>query len=513
MTLIASDLSPLQQLRRQISTTLLPGFEGTTLPDWLAARLRGGLGGVCLFGMNIESIPQLRALTDAIREANPHAIIAIDEEGGDVTRLYYDIGSPYPGAAVLGRINDLEHTEDIGRLVGWELRRAGCNLNFAPSIDINSNANNPVIGVRSFGAEPAPVAAHSAAWIRGHQQSGVAVSAKHFPGHGDTAVDSHLSLPVIDRSLEDLRERELVPFRAAVAAGARTIMSSHILLPQVDADNPATFSQKILQGVLRDELGFDGVIVTDALDMKGASGVHGLAEAAVRAIIGGCDLLCIGSKNTDLQMEEIEAAVLAAVDSGRLSAERVTEAAERVIRLAEESFDLEASIAIPDAIETTIDPTLAVDRVIATFDVSAAARDWLARGSHAQTVVRIDTVANIAVGVAPWGPFAEIAQVPDSAIGLAWLDHNVRPICAEAQELPTLNGPVVVVGKDNHRHEFAREAIDALRAANPEVIVVDMGWPSDDRAYADIATFGASRLLGRSLLSMLDAAESEESRA
>lgn len=510
MTLLASDLSPLERLRRQISTTLLPGFVGTTLPDWLAARLRDGLGGVCIFGMNIESIPQLRALTDAIREANPHAIIAIDEEGGDVTRLYYDVGSPYPGAAVLGRGDDIAHTENVGRLVGWELRRAGCNLNFAPSIDINSNANNPVIGVRSFGATPQLVAEHSAAWIRGHQQAGVAVSAKHFPGHGDTAVDSHLSLPVIDRSLDELRERELVPFRAAVAAGARTIMTSHILLPQVDAEHPATFSTAILQGLLRDELGFDGVIVTDALDMKGASGVHGIAEAAVRALVAGCDLLCIGSKNTDVQIAQIEAAILVAIESGRLSAERINDAADRVVRLAEDSFALEASIAVPDGVDADSDPTLNIERVMATFDLSEAAERWLAAGLHAQTIVRIDTVANIAVGVAPWGPFAQIAQHPDAAIDLAWLDQNVRAISEEQHALPSLSGPVVVVGKDNHRHEFARTVIDALREANSEVLVVDMGWPSDDRAYADIATFGASRLLGRAVLTQLDAAAAGE---
>ncbi|MET1018499.1 MAG: beta-N-acetylhexosaminidase, partial [Microterricola sp.] len=367
MTLLANDQATQAELRRRVSTTLLPGFVGTVLPEWLAERLRDGLGGVCLFGMNIESVQQLRALTAAIRAANPHAIIAIDEEGGDVTRLYYDIGSPYPGAAVLGRGDDLEHTENVGRLVGWELRRSGCNLNFAPSIDINSNSDNPVIGVRSFGVEPERVAAHAAAWIRGHQQTGVAVSAKHFPGHGDTAVDSHLSLPVIERSIDELRERELVPFRAAVAAGARTIMSSHILLPQIDPNQPATFSADILQGLLRTELGFDGVIVSDALDMKGASGVHGIAEAAVRALMAGCDLLCIGTENSDAQMDEIEAAVLAAIGSGRLSAERIDDAAGRVIRLAEESASLEAAIPVPDAVDTATDPILATDRVIDTF--------------------------------------------------------------------------------------------------------------------------------------------------
>lgn len=512
MTLLATDQATQAELRRRVSTTLLPGFVGTVLPEWLSARLRDGLGGVCLFGMNIESGRQLRELTAAIRAANPHAIIAIDEEGGDVTRLYYDIGSPYPGAAVLGRGDDLEHTENIGRLVGWELRRSGCNLNFAPSIDINSNSDNPVIGVRSFGVEPERVAAHAAAWIRGHQQTGVAVSAKHFPGHGDTAVDSHLSLPVIERSIDELRERELVPFRAAVAAGARTIMSSHILLPEVDPNQPATFSADILQGLLRSELGFDGVIVSDALDMKGASGVHGIAEAAVRALIAGCDLLCIGTENSDAQMDEIEAAVLAAIGSGRLGAERIADAAGRVIRLAEESAALEASIPVPEAVDTATDPILATDRVIDTFSISERAERWLDAGTRARTVVRIDTVANIAVGVSPWGPFAEIAEGTVTA-DRAWLEPNVIGISAAAPTIPALTGPVLVIGKDNHRHGFATAAIDALRAENPEVLVIDAGWPSDDRAYADIATFGASRLLGRALLALLNAENRQERRA
>ncbi|PPL15996.1 beta-N-acetylhexosaminidase [Microterricola pindariensis] len=504
MTPIDRGLSGQDTLRSQIARTLLPGFVGTTLPEWLAERLRGGLGGVCLFGINIESMPQLRALTAEIRAANPLAVIAIDEEGGDVTRLYYAVGSPYPGAAVLGRGDDLAHTENVARLVGWELRRAGCTLNFAPSIDINSNADNPVIGVRSFGADPETVAAHGAAWVRGHQQTGVAVSAKHFPGHGDTAVDSHLALPVIDRSAAELRERELVPFRAAIAAGARTIMSSHILLPQLDAERPATFSRTILQGLLREELGFAGVIVTDALDMKGASGEHGIAEAAVLALAAGCDLLCIGTENTDAQLGEIEAAVLAAHEAGRIGSGRIAEAAGRVIRLAEEGLELEASVPIPALVDTEVDPTLAAARVAATFDVSDAAARWLA-GGEPGSIVRIDTEANIAVGVAPWGPFAALGTDP----GPAWAEQSVQ-IVAEGGQSPTgLAGRVLVIGKDNHRHAFARAAIDAIRASGAEVLVVDMGWPSDDRAYADIATFGASRLLGRALLELLGAPAAE----
>jgi beta-N-acetylhexosaminidase len=311
------------------AAVLLPGFVGTVLPEWLAAWLRRGLAGVCVFGNNILSLEQLRSLTDEIRAANPNALIAIDEEGGDVTRLHQAAGSPYPGNAILGRIDDVDYTESVARTVGWDLRRAGSNLDFAPDVDINSTPDNPVIGVRSFGADAALVARHSAAWVRGLESTGVASSSKHFPGHGDTAADSHLDLPVIDLPIERLRERELLPFEAAIAAGSRTIMTSHILLPQVDAAGPATFSSVTLQELLRGELGFDGVIVSDALDMKGASGEIGIAGAAVRALAAGCDLLCIGTENTDAQLAEIEREIERALADGRLGASRLADAAGR----------------------------------------------------------------------------------------------------------------------------------------------------------------------------------------
>ena len=492
-------------VRRQIRSTLMPGFVGTTVPEWLAQRLRDGLGAVCIFGPNIVSRTQLRELTAAIHAENPLAVIAIDEEGGDVTRLYYDSGSPYPGNAILGRLDDLERTERVGRLVGWELRQAGCTLTFAPDVDINSNSNNPVIGVRSFGTDSERVAAHSAAWVRGLEATGVASSPKHFPGHGDTSQDSHLALPVVDLSLDELRNRELVPFRAAIAAGAQTIMTSHILLPQIDPEFPATLSKRILQGLLREELGFEGVIVSDALDMVGASGVLGIPGAAAAALAAGCDLLCLGTENTDAQMTEIEDAVLAAIVADDLSADRVAEAAGRVLALAESTRIAAALSAVPAEVNSIDEPEFTTDLVSDSFDLNRAARSWLAAGHTTFSVVRLDTVANIAVGVAPWGPFAELGANPDSALAEAW---NRKPVVTcSAQSAPELVlaalSPVLVIGKDNHRHAFAIEIIDRLRAEGRDVLVVDMGWPSDDREYADIATFGASRLVGRSLLTLL----------
>jgi beta-N-acetylhexosaminidase len=540
--------------RRAIAATLLPGFVGTELPGHLRARLADGLGGVCVFGPNIASAEQLRRLNDDILATAPLAIIAVDEEGGDVTRLNYADGSPYPGNAVLGRLDDERLTREIGRDVGAALRRVSCTLDFAPDVDVNSNPDNPVIGVRSFGADAALVARHSAAWTAGIQSAGVAACAKHFPGHGDTALDSHLALPVIDRSLAELRERELVPFRAAIAAGTLSIMTSHIVLPQVDAHNPATFSSRILQGLLREELGFDGVIVSDALDMKGASGATGIPEAAVRALAAGCDLLCIGTETTDELIGEIIAAVEQAIDAGRLSEERVRDAAGRVRALARRLVDLRTSIPEPGAagaeptpVEavpaepapseaasaepgsaergTQPDAVIPLERVRSAFDVNRAALEAFTaaqsaadRGAGAAhfAIVRIVTEANVAVGVAPWGPFAQAAAHPESAESRAWARHPQFVVSENEAEdgrlasridalvtaLPA-EAPVVVIGKAMHRYPFARETVDALRRRGV-ALAVDMGWPSDDRAYADVATFGASRAVGRALMGLLE---------
>lgn len=504
----------IDRLDRDILATLMPGFLGQELPAWLAKRLRAGLGGVCLFGQNVQSPAQVRGLTDAIRAENPAAVTAIDEEGGDVTRLFYDAGSPYPGNAILGRIDDPERTRAVGARVGAALAAVGVNLDLAPDVDINSNPDNPVIGTRSFGTDADRVARHSAAWIRGLQDTGVAASAKHFPGHGDTAQDSHLAMPTVPLTEDALFSRELVPFVAAIEAGTRTIMTSHILLPELDAELPATLSHRILGGLLRERLGFSGVIVSDALDMHGASGVRGIPEAAVLALVAGCDLLCIGTENTDEQLGEILAHVRAAVRAGRLGADRVAEAAARVRTLGHgwkpaEYLDREFLAA------ARVDPD-EVRAVAESIECSPNARRWLAaHGGPAPeyTVLRIDVTANIAVGVAPWGPFAAHVDsaVSGSTEATGFAARSVIPVSADTslpglrEQLDLTPGPVLVVGKDLHRVDFARALIDGLRADGRAVLTADLGWPSPDRGYADIAVLGASRLAGHALVCLLDA--------
>jgi beta-N-acetylhexosaminidase len=452
----------------QVDAVLLPGFVGTTLPGWVADRLRGGLAGVCLYGENVESPAQVAALVAQIREVKHDALIAIDEEGGDVTRLHYVEGSPYPGAALLGRIDDPELTARVGRAVAGDLADAGVDLNLAPVADVNSDPRNPVIGVRSFGADPELAARHVAAFTAAHEGAGVATSVKHFPGHGDTAADSHLDLPVVDVPLDVLRARDLPPFRAAIEAGARTVMTSHILLPQVDSSGPATFSSRILGDLLRGELGFDGVIVSDALDMTGASGGIGIPAAAAKALAAGCDLLCLGTGGSPEQLDAIAAAAQS-VDPARLD-----DAARRVGALV-------ASLRAAPAPQESW--TVDVRRLAEAFAVA----EGVAPAPDAPLVV-VETTANIAVGVAPWGPAAAGAPVVRVAVGDA-LPPELAP-----------NAPHVLVAKDVHRHPQVAALAESVRAGRPGSLIVDMGWPSGP---VDVATFGASRGVGAALLHWL----------
>ncbi|GAA4741821.1 glycoside hydrolase family 3 protein [Amnibacterium soli] len=482
-----------EEARRAAAGVLLPGFGGTALPEALAAHLRAGLAGVVLFGANVRDPQQVRALTDAIRAARPEAVVAIDEEGGDVTRLHQREGSPEPGNAVLGRLDDEALTAASAHAIGLELIAAGCTLDLAPTADANVNPDNPVIGARSFGADAALVARHTAAAVHGLQAAGVAACAKHFPGHGDTAVDSHLGLPVIDLDLEALRQRELLPFVAAIEAGVAVVMTSHIVLPRLDPDQPATMSRRILTGLLREELGFGGVVVSDALDMAGASGEIGIPAAAVRSLAAGADLLCLGT-DSEPYLDDVLDAVVAAVAAGELPEARLREAADRVRGLADRTGTAEV-FPRPDV------------RIADAFDVQPEAAAAL-RSTEGWTVVTLDAEPNIAVGAGSWGPAAAAAADPAGPGAFRFSSWPAVALPVDrAAPVPAIDGPVLVLGRDVHRRPHARAAVDALRSGGRTVVAVDMGWPAEDRRYADVATFGASRAVGAALLALLTGTE------
>jgi beta-N-acetylhexosaminidase len=297
------------------------------------------VGGIILMGRNVDTPAQVKALTTDLQARNgaygrPPLFIAVDQEGGRVNRLNPPHFSRQPGSGEIGAGGNPEAAQGAAVAIARELRTVGINWNFAPVLDVNNNPLNPVIGDRSYGDDPALVAAMGVAAVKGYQdECGLLACGKHFPGHGDTTVDSHLGLPVVEHGLARLESVELVPFRAAIAAGLVAIMTAHIVFKQIDPDRPATLSPAIVTGLLRREMGFDGLIITDCLEMKGVTQHCDASEAAVRAVLAGADiLLCCHTWTTQAA---IRTALQGAVASGRISAARIDESLGRIARAKE----------------------------------------------------------------------------------------------------------------------------------------------------------------------------------
>jgi beta-N-acetylhexosaminidase len=473
------------RLRRLAAGTLLAAFQGTTAPEWVLRELECGLGGVTLFGFNVADHDQLGSLTAALRAAGD-PVVSLDEEGGDVTRLAYHVGSSYPGNAALGAVDDTALTTEVYAAIGTELLACGINLDMAPDADINVADDNPVIGTRSFGNDPALVARHTAAAVRGLQSVTVAACAKHFPGHGATTVDSHLAIPVVDVSPDLLRARELVPFVAAIEAGARSIMTAHVVVPALTGSTPATLSAAALTTLLRDELGYDGVVISDALDMQAITGSVGLTHGAVASLAAGSDLLCLGPAPTQDDVRRIVDEIVAAAGDGRLPVARLEQAAARVAGLRGWFGSVSGTpharhVVGLDAARRAVRLTGAVDPLVDPL------------------VIEVETPPNIAAGdvpwgVAPWLPQAEVVRV--------------RPADADPSALlaRVAGRSLVVVLKDGHRHPDSRTLVSTLVAARPDATVIELGlpvWQPASAAY--IATYGAARANTQAAVELLTA--------
>jgi beta-N-acetylhexosaminidase len=311
---------------------LLVDLQGTELDAEERALLaRPGVAGVCLFSRNTVGVAQARALVEeTLAAAGRPLVIAIDQEGGGVVRLQGVAVAP--SAMALGAVDDPALTERLGAATGRGLRAIGVNVDFAPVADVQSNPGNPIVGDRAFGADPVLVGRHVAAFVRGLQATGVAATLKHFPGHGDVAVDSHLALPRLDADQGRLETLEWPPFVAGIDAGAAAAMSGHLLVPALDPELPATLSRAILGGALRRRLGFEGTLFTDALDMRAIADGWGVPEAAVLAMAAGVDVPIVCNGHPGLYHAMLDALEAAAAD-GRLTAERVSEAQTRLDRL------------------------------------------------------------------------------------------------------------------------------------------------------------------------------------
>jgi beta-N-acetylhexosaminidase len=306
-------------------------FPGTVLDAATAEFLKANsIRAVCLFRGNMTDSEQLAKLTADLRAAmGPESLIAIDQEGGAVVRSTW-VPAP-PAAMGLGAADDTDLAYRTGAAVARAVKALGFNWNFAPVLDLNNNPHNPVIAERSFGAEPKRAAELAMSWMAGSHAEGVACCVKHFPGHGDTNVDSHRDLPTVNKPVEELNRLELAPFRIASGA-APAMMTAHIVYPTLDPENPATMSRRILNDLLREEWKYKGIIITDGMDMHAIAGRYGVGNAAVRALTAGADMvMALGTTETQ---EETLNAIAAALASGELSQEEVQIRLERLSSLA-----------------------------------------------------------------------------------------------------------------------------------------------------------------------------------
>jgi len=328
-------VSPLA-LRRQIGQLLIAGFDGLQLPVELKALARDfSLGGVILFARNISEPEQVAELCDEASRLMPRLPlwVSVDQEGGRVARLKKPF-TEWPPMATLGRSGDVALARRFARALAAELKAVGVTLDYAPVLDVHTNPKNPIIGDRALADRAEEVARLGSAIVRTLQEEGIAACGKHFPGHGDTSTDSHHELPLVEHPLERLRQVEFVPFRAAIEADVATIMTAHVFTPALDDKRPATLSRRIVTGLLREELKYQGVIFSDDLEMKAIANEYAVPQAAVMALDAGCDSVLICSGDTATQAAALEA-IVHAVEGDQLRVADVEEALKRLLRAKE----------------------------------------------------------------------------------------------------------------------------------------------------------------------------------
>lgn len=471
---------------------LVAGFDGaTTVPDALKELIDRGLGGVILFTRNIRDAAQVRRLTDELRALRPDLLVAIDNEGGGIGHLSAAGAPEVPGSYALGVVDDPNLTARCADALAAHLATLGITVSYAPVADLQHRPDNPIVRTRSFGADPEAVARHLRAWITATEARGVASCAKHFPGHGGTATDSHHGTAVDPRPYEAL-QADLEPFREAVAAGVPMLMSAHVVFPALDPGRPATLSRRILGDLLRHDLGFDGVLVGDALEMKAIADEYGEAAGARIALAAGADqvIIAVGDLNVTLDCRD---AVLDAVRTGVLAPERVGEAARRVRRLAERYATPPTTTTVPAPAAGGAGLGLrAARRAVRSRGVPPAAR-----GAHV-----VDLFPPPHPGL-NWGGedlLNEVRAVDPTATGTA-----VTGECADPDAL--VEGivrrcgaaPLVVATCDAGLHPWQVRLRDALLDRRPDAVLVDTGLPDGGVLHS----YGRGRVNLRALAEVL----------
>ncbi|MFD5400116.1 glycoside hydrolase family 3 protein [Streptomyces griseorubiginosus] len=440
---------------------LVAGFEGTTaVPDTLKRLIDRGLGGVILFTRNVRDAEQVRRLTDTLRALRPDLLVAIDNEGGGIGHLVAAGAPEVPGSYALGVVDDPALTARCADALAGHLAALGITASYAPVADVQRKADNPIVRTRAFGEESGLVSRHLSAWIAATEARGIASCAKHFPGHGGTLTDSHHELAVDPRPYEEL---DLEPFRAAIAAGVPMLMSAHVVFPALDANRPATLSRRILGDLLRHELEFEGVLVSDALEMKAIADLYGEAAGARIALAAGADQVIVAVPDLRVTLE-CRDAVLEALRDGVLAEERVREAAGRVQRLVERYATPAAQVAPWDA-EAGLE---AARRAVRVPPLGV-------RGAH---VVDLFPAPHPALN---WGGedlLTQVLAVDPTATGTAVAGEpaDLEGVAAEIL-VKAGDAPLVVATCDAGLYPWQGRLRDVLLARRPGAVQVATGLP------------------------------------
>lgn len=473
-------------LEEKIGQMLLVGFEGTEAPEHILNWLREGkIGGVILFVRNIGTPQQLAALTRQIHEAARFpALIAIDQEGGTVARLRQGY-TESPGAMALSASGSEDLTERVSLMMAREMRAMGINWTYAPVVDISYNAENPTVSTRSFGSDRVQVGRMAAAAVRGFQRGGVAACAKHFPGLGDTPVDTHFALPALDTPVDHLLENDLPPYRDTIAAGLSTIMTTHTIYSALDPDLPATLSPVIIQRLLRDELGFDGVVTTDCMEMKAISDNHPPEESATLAALAGVDLILVS--HTVEAQERSYKGLLEAARSGRLPASIIDAANARIAAL-KESFKITAA---PDlsAIRSAEHVALAQQAARAGSVLLREAPNALPLPTGRTALVEFILQTSVVESSESVGAFSKVLhqRLPD--LQTLTLHAGSGPDAAAAALAAARDADVLVLAtRSIHLHPKALELARKLIAEARQVVLVCLRNPYDAAALPEAPT-------------------------
>src|SRR5688572_10088989 len=477
---------------QKVGQLMMIGFDGTTCDAELRHMVTDyHIGGVILFARNVESPEQVARLTNELQkialESGHHGLfIAIDQEGGRVARLTEATGfTEFPSAMALTATGDPKNARHMAAAMATEMRAVGINVDFAPDLDVNNNPSNPVIGIRSFSSDPAKVAEYGIAFARGLQENGVLAFGKHFPGHGDTGIDSHMDLPLIPHDRARLEEVELIPFRAAIQADFAGIMSAHVTFPAID-NTPglaATLSRPVLTGLLRDELGYNGLIVTDSLEM-GALAASGYPPqlGAPLALAAGADLLLFNRDHTMHKLAFVN--LVQAVKEGKVSHKQLDSSVRRILE-AKQKFDI-------------LNPTLVADPAKAGESTATAEHHTLALELARNAVTLLKADASL-LPLKPDEPLFVI-ETP-AAKGLGFLlggttleiknDPDASTIAAAMNMVPD-GCKVIVATTDANLYPAQVKLVTELLAKTPNIILVSVRTPYEISGFPSVSTILAA---------------------